>query len=197
MTDAARPSALRVVQWTTGNVGRQAVAAVMSRPDLELVGVFAHEPAKVGRDAAELCALDEPTGVLATGDTAELLALRPDCVVYTPLHLDVAEVSRILRSGINVVTTSEFLTGTGIGRHGHPQASRGRTRRLLGGSPARRAAGPLSGRRAVLSACGLGPSWRRALDAGPPYPWRLVPRRVCPRGVRAPRAGASGGRLRA
>src|SRR5262249_33604684 len=63
---------LRVVQWTTGNVGRQAVGAVMARPDLELVGVYAHDPAKVGRDAAELCGLDEPTGVLATADVDEL-----------------------------------------------------------------------------------------------------------------------------
>jgi hypothetical protein len=32
---------LRVVQWTTGNVGREAVPAVLARPDMELVGVFA------------------------------------------------------------------------------------------------------------------------------------------------------------
>ena len=106
---------IRVVQWTTGNVGRQAVAAMMSRPDLQLVGVYAHDPQKVGRDAAELCGLGEPTGVTATGDAEQLLALKPDCVVYTPLHIDVAEVARILRAGVNVVTTSEFLTGTGIG----------------------------------------------------------------------------------
>lgn len=105
----------RVVQWTTGNVGRQAVAAVLSHPGLELVGVFAHDPSKVGRDAGELCGLDERTGVVATGDVAELLGLHPDCVVYTSLHLDADEVARILRAGINVVTTSEFLTGTGLG----------------------------------------------------------------------------------
>jgi hypothetical protein len=105
----------RVVQWTTGNVGRQAVAAIVAHPDLELVGVFAHDPAKAGRDAAELCGLDRPTGVLATGDVDALLALGPDCVVYNALHIDAGEVARILRAGINVVTTSEFLTGTGIG----------------------------------------------------------------------------------
>jgi hypothetical protein len=114
MTVMAEP-VRRVVQWTTGNVGRQAVGAVMARPDLELVGVFAHDPAKVGKDAASLCGLDEPTGVVATADVDELLGLRPDCVIYTPLHIDVAEVARILRAGINVVTTSEFLTGTSLG----------------------------------------------------------------------------------
>ena len=105
----------KVVQWTTGNVGRQAVAAVLDHPELELVGVFARDPGKVGRDVAELCGLDHPTGVLATGDVDELFSRRPDCVIYTPLHFDVAEVCRILRAGINVVTTAEFLTGTSIG----------------------------------------------------------------------------------
>ena len=112
---ASQAEQLRVVQWTTGNVGRQAVGAIVSHPDLQLVGVYAHDPAKVGKDAAELCGLDEPTGVSATGDVDALLALRPDCVVYTSLHLDVDEVARILRAGVNVVTTSEFLTGAGIG----------------------------------------------------------------------------------
>ncbi|HVN51914.1 MAG TPA: hypothetical protein VMT43_10800 [Acidimicrobiales bacterium] len=106
---------IRIVQWTTGNVGRQAVGALRSRPDLELVGVFARDPAKAGRDAAELCGLAEPTGVMATDDVEALLALRPDCVVYTPLHLEVEELARILRAGVNVVTTSEFLTGTSLG----------------------------------------------------------------------------------
>jgi hypothetical protein len=106
---------LRVVQWTTGNVGRQAVAAVVGRPELELVGVFAHDPAKAGRDAAELCGLAEPTGVLATNDREALLALKPDCVLYMPLHIDVDEVAAILRAGVDVVATSEFMTGRSLG----------------------------------------------------------------------------------
>jgi 2,4-diaminopentanoate dehydrogenase len=115
MGQAQGAAPLRVVQWTTGNVGRQAVGAIVSHPELELVGVYAHDPAKVGKDAAELCGLDEPTGVLATGDVDELLALAPDCMVYAALHMDADEVAPILRAGINVVTTSEFLTGTSIG----------------------------------------------------------------------------------
>ena len=106
---------LRVVQWTTGNVGRQGVGTVVRHPELELVGVFAHDPAKAGKDAAELCGLDEPTGVLATTDADALLALAPDCVLYNRLHIDADEVASMLRAGVNVVTTSEFLTGAGIG----------------------------------------------------------------------------------
>jgi hypothetical protein len=105
----ARP--WRVIQWTTGGVARQAVRALLTRPDLELVGAFAHSPAKVGRDVAELCGLDEPTGVLASGDVEALLALEPDCVLYMPLHPDVDELCRLLVAGVNVVTTATILTG--------------------------------------------------------------------------------------
>lgn len=106
---------LRVVQWTTGNIARQAVRAVLARPDLELVGVYAYSAAKVGRDAAELCGLEEPTGVRATDDVGALLALEPDCIVYAPLHADIDELVRLLGAGVNVVTTAELLTGRSLG----------------------------------------------------------------------------------
>ena len=112
MAEAARR---RVAQWYTGNVGRQAVKALVDRPDLELVGVCAHDPAKAGKDAAELCGLAEPTGVVATTDAEEIFRQQPDCVIYTALHMDADEVASILRRGVDVVTTSEFLTGAGIG----------------------------------------------------------------------------------
>ena len=46
---------IRVVQWTTGNVGKQSVEAVMKRPDLELVGCYAWSEDKSGKDIGELC----------------------------------------------------------------------------------------------------------------------------------------------
>lgn len=110
--------ALRIIQWTTGNVARQAVRAVLARPDLELVGAYARSPEKVGKDVAELVGLDAPTGVLATDDVDALLALEPDCVVYNPLHFDVDEVCRLLAAGVNVVTTAELLSGRAIGEDG-------------------------------------------------------------------------------
>jgi hypothetical protein len=102
---------LRVVQWTTGNIAQQTVRAVLSRDDLELVGVFAYSPDKVGVDVGDLCHLGAHVGVTATNDIDALLALGPDCVVYTPLHPDVEHLIRVLRAGVNVVTTSEILTG--------------------------------------------------------------------------------------
>jgi 2,4-diaminopentanoate dehydrogenase len=101
----------RVLQWSTGNVGRHAIAGIDARPDLELVGVWVSNPAKVGKDAGELAGLGRPLGVAATNDTEALFALRPDCVVYTAMA-DVRifealeDLATILRAGINVVSSS-------------------------------------------------------------------------------------------
>ncbi|MDX1511620.1 MAG: hypothetical protein R3249_09750 [Nitriliruptorales bacterium] len=94
---------IRVIQWATGGVGRAAVEAVVSHPDLELVGARVYSPDKVGRDVGELCGL-EPLGVEATDDVDALLALEPDCCVYAPILPDEADLARLLRAGVNVVT---------------------------------------------------------------------------------------------
>jgi 4-hydroxy-tetrahydrodipicolinate reductase len=106
--------ALRVVQWTTGNIGKQSVAAIAAKPDLELVGCYAWSPDKVGRDVGELCGL-APLGVTATHDVDALLALRPDCVVYNPMWPSTDELVRILGAGVNVVTTAAFINGRRLG----------------------------------------------------------------------------------
>jgi hypothetical protein len=103
---------IRVVQWTTGNVGQRSVRAVVARPDLELVGCYAWSPDKVGRDVGELCGID-PVGVAATDDIDALLALGPDVVVYNPMWPSTDEVVRILAAGVNVVTTAAFINGRG------------------------------------------------------------------------------------
>lgn len=101
----------RVVQFSTGNVGQHSLRALIGRPDIELVGVHAASAEKVGRDAAELCGLADPTGVIATDEIDALIALEPDCVVYTALGETrpmeaLEQMSRFLSAGINVVGTS-------------------------------------------------------------------------------------------
>jgi hypothetical protein len=105
---------IRVVQWTTGNVGKRSVRAVVAHPELDLVGCYAWSPDKVGRDVGELCGID-PVGVAATDDVDALLALQPDCVVYTPMWPAPDELVRILESGANVVSTAAFVNGKGLG----------------------------------------------------------------------------------
>jgi hypothetical protein len=101
----------RVIQWSTGNVGYHSLRHIIRHPDLELVGVHAHSPHKIGKDAAALCGLPEQTGIIATNDVEALLALDADVVVYTVKgetrpHEVVPELERILSSGKNVVSTS-------------------------------------------------------------------------------------------
>ncbi len=101
----------RVIQFSTGNVGIHALRSIIERPDLELVGVHARGRDKIGHDAADLCGIDRRTGVWATDDIDALIALNADCVVYTSQaetrpHDALAEISRFLRAGTNVVGTS-------------------------------------------------------------------------------------------
>jgi len=93
----------RVIQWATGGVGRAAIEAIASHPELELVGCWVHAEDKVGRDAGELAGID-PLGVAATNDLEALLALDADCVMYSPVVADRRLVVRLLESGKNVVT---------------------------------------------------------------------------------------------
>ena len=94
---------LKVVQWATGNVGRAAVEAILSHPDMELVGAWVHNEDKAGRDVGELCGLGA-LGVTASSSIDEVIALEPDCVLYAPLLPNQQEVTQLLEAGINVVT---------------------------------------------------------------------------------------------
>jgi hypothetical protein len=96
--------------WATGGVGSIAVRAIAQRPDLALVGVWAHDPAKVGRDAGEVVG-GEALGVTITGSLDDVLALRPDCVCYCAAGPGQEEATHatyetLLRAGIDIVTVS-------------------------------------------------------------------------------------------
>ncbi len=100
----------RVLQWATGTVGIHAVPAIAAHPDLELAGLWVHSPDKAGRDAGEICGVG-PLGVIASNDSAALLADDVDCVCYMansdlrPGEV-VDDLVAMLSSGKNVVNTS-------------------------------------------------------------------------------------------
>ncbi len=102
--------AYRVIQWSTGNVGTFALRCILGHPELELVGLWVHDPDKVGRDAGAFCDMPS-TGVRATNDADRLLALDADCVCYTatadlrPFEA-IEDMSRVLAAGKNVVSSS-------------------------------------------------------------------------------------------
>ncbi len=98
----------RVVQWATGNIGLKSLRAVIEHPELELVGLYVYSDDKAGTDAGELCGWGA-TGVVATREVDEILALQPDCVLYMGDRADMDVICRLLESGANVVSTrSEF-----------------------------------------------------------------------------------------
>jgi 2,4-diaminopentanoate dehydrogenase len=110
--------AIRVAHVGTGNVGGLALAELITNPQFELTGVCVSTPDKVGRDAGELCGVGLEagtiTGIAAVKDLDEVLAARPECVVYcamgdTRLPDAMADVMRILAAGINVVGSSPGL----------------------------------------------------------------------------------------
>ncbi|MDL9936176.1 diacylglycerol kinase [Gordonia sp. ABSL1-1] len=105
---------LRVVEWSTGTVGKHAIAGIDARPDLELVGVWVSDPAKVGRDAGDLAGLGRDLGVTATDDRDALIALKPDAIVHTAMTDDrvveaIEDLIFFLSAGINVVSSGPVV----------------------------------------------------------------------------------------
>ena len=105
---------LRVVAWSTGTVGRHAIAGIDARPDLELVGVWVSNPDKAGKDAGRLADLGRDLGVTATTDRDALLALEPDCIVHTAMTDDrifeaIDDLVSFLEAGVNVVSSGPVV----------------------------------------------------------------------------------------
>ncbi|MUL81783.1 MULTISPECIES: dihydrodipicolinate reductase [unclassified Mycolicibacterium] len=101
---------LRVIQWATGSVGKRAVAAVHTHPELELVGALVYSDAKAGRDVGEISGIGA-IGVTTTNDPDEIMELDADCVLYMPQGEmnpmgAVDDICRLLASGKNVVSTA-------------------------------------------------------------------------------------------
>jgi len=104
---------LRVVQWTTGKVGKLSMRGILDDSRLELVGVYAYSDEKAGVDAGPLCGRPD-TGGLATTDIDALIALGADTVLYTPFMADLDHAVRLLESGLDVISTNLFLNVGGI-----------------------------------------------------------------------------------
>jgi hypothetical protein len=104
----------RVALWGTGLVGSAAGRKIIDHPELELVACHAFSEAKVGRDAGDLVGAG-PTGIKATSRIEDVIAARPDCVLYVPLVWSVDDMVRLLEAGINVISTANFITGRSYG----------------------------------------------------------------------------------
>ena len=47
----------KVIQWSSGNVGKHALRAVAERPDLKLAGMYVFSDQKAGQDAGEIAGI--------------------------------------------------------------------------------------------------------------------------------------------
>jgi hypothetical protein len=99
---------MKIIQWATGAMGKTCLRAVIDRPDFELVGLFVYGSAKAGQDAGVIARRPE-TGVIATRDIEEILALDADVVIHAarldpPFERHDGDILRLLRSGKNVIS---------------------------------------------------------------------------------------------
>lgn len=104
---------IRVVQWATGAVGRAALQELIENPRYQLVGVLVYDPVKAGLDAGALCGLPPTTGVTATADKDEIIALGADVVVHAAskahaIETNAEDICRLLAAGSTVVTTTSY-----------------------------------------------------------------------------------------
>lgn len=102
----------RVIQWATGAMGKTCLRAVIDHPAMELVGLFVYGEDKAGRDAGDI-ARRPPTGVIATRDVDEILALDADVVIHCarlvpPYGSHDAEILKLLASGKNVISINGY-----------------------------------------------------------------------------------------
>jgi len=102
----------RIIQWGSGNVGRHSLRFIIERPDFHLVGLKVYSEDKAGVDAGDLVGLDQ-TGVLATTDVDDILAIEADCVVYNALGMTRGEIAQpiddiclLLSRGYNVISSA-------------------------------------------------------------------------------------------
>ncbi|WIM89739.1 dihydrodipicolinate synthase [Candidatus Mycobacterium wuenschmannii] len=105
--------ATRVVQWATGAVGRGALRELIENPHYQLVGVLVYDAAKAGLDAGALCGLPPTTGVVATADKDEIIALHADVVVHAAskahaIETNAEDICRLLAAGSTVITTTSY-----------------------------------------------------------------------------------------
>ena len=102
----------RVIQWATGAMGKSCLRTVIDHPSTDLVGLYVYGEAKAGRDAGDI-ARRGATGVLATRDIDEILALDADVVIHAarlapPYGSHDAEMLALLASGKNVISINGY-----------------------------------------------------------------------------------------
>ena len=74
----------RIIQWSSGNVGKHAITTIAGREGMELAALYVYSEEKSGVDAGSIAGIGT-LGITATDDRDRILASEADCVIHTPL----------------------------------------------------------------------------------------------------------------
>lgn len=106
----------RVVQYGLGPIGIESAKIVLSKSktrSLKLVGAVDIDPAKVGKDVAEILGLTEKTGIIISSNAREVFSASHAQVA---LHTTSSFVDKVrlqlvdcIQSGVNVISSTEEL----------------------------------------------------------------------------------------
>ena len=93
-------------------MGSVQLAEVIDNPEFELVRLFVYSPDKVGVDAGALVGQPD-TGVVATNDKAEILALDADVVLHSASKAygfdgNTDDIVALLETGKSVITVTSY-----------------------------------------------------------------------------------------
>jgi 4-hydroxy-tetrahydrodipicolinate reductase len=109
----AESVSIKVVCVGLGPIGAGVVRQIASRKGFKLVGAVDIDPAKVGRDAGEVCGLGRKLRVAVTSDIAKTIrSTRPDAAVLctsSSIRKVVPEIAEVLKLKVPVVSTTEEL----------------------------------------------------------------------------------------
>jgi hypothetical protein len=108
---------IKVMHFGLGPIGAAIVKQVAARPGFKIVGAIDIDPAKVGRDLADVVGLPKRLGVKIASDAAKALkAAKPDVVVLctsSAIKKIVPQIETILKSKAAIVSTTEELSYPG------------------------------------------------------------------------------------
>ena len=109
---------IRTIHFGVGYVGAEIARLAASRPNIEIVACIDADPAKAGRDLAEIIGAAAPTGVVISGDAGAVLSnTEADVVVHcTGSYLPqmFPQLSQIVQADFNIVSTCEELSYPGL-----------------------------------------------------------------------------------
>src|SRR5947207_12266165 len=108
---------IKVMHFGLGPIGAAIVKQVATRPGFKVVGAIDIDPAKVGRDIADVVGLPRRLGAKVSDDAAKALkSAKPDVVVLctsSSIKKVLPQVEMILKSKTAIVSTTEELSYPG------------------------------------------------------------------------------------